>query len=114
MRHWTILTVLALCWAGFLGPYRSFAQDDAGDASEASRKVVNRVVPLYPPMARSIGIKGNVRVEVVVAANGTVKSLEVKGGHPMLAQAAADAVRRWKWVPATRETKEPVIVKFDP
>jgi len=94
-----------------MGSGRCLAQDDSG---EASRKVVNRVVPTYPSVARTMGIKGSVRVEVLVAANGTVKSLEVKGGHPMLAQAAADAVRKWKWVPATKETKEPVIVKFDP
>jgi membrane protein involved in colicin uptake len=49
-----------------------------------------------------------------VAPNGTVKSLQIKGGHPVLAQAAADAVRKWKWVQATHETKEPVVVKFDP
>jgi TonB family protein len=61
-----------------------------------------------------MGLRGNVKVEVVVSPNGTVKSLEVKGGHPMLAQAAADAVRKWRWVPAKSETKEPVIVRFDP
>jgi membrane protein involved in colicin uptake len=49
-----------------------------------------------------------------VAPNGTVKSLQVKGGHPVLAQAAADAVRKWRWVQAAHETKEPVVVKFDP
>jgi TonB family protein len=61
-----------------------------------------------------MGIRGSVRVEALVAPNGTVKSLEVKGGHPMLARAAADAVRKWRWVPAARETREPVIVRFDP
>ena len=111
MKRRFIVAIVAICWSCFLGTGLALAQDDQG---EAARKVLNRVMPNYPSIARSKGIGGNVRVEVLVAANGTVKSLEVKGGHPMLAQAAADAVRRWKWVPATRETKEPVIVRFDP
>jgi len=49
-----------------------------------------------------------------VAQDGTVKSVEVKGGSPVLTQAALDAVRRWKWEAATRETHEIVEVKFTP
>jgi TonB family protein len=59
-------------------------------------------------------LQGQVKVEAVVAPNGTVKSVEVKGGHPMLAEAATTAVRKWKWAPAAHETHEPVVVKFDP
>jgi TonB family protein len=103
--------VLALSGVFTLAPSSLLAQDDQ---TEGSRKVMNKVMPTYPSVARTMGIRGSVKVEVQVAPNGTVKSVEVKGGHPMLAQAAADAVRKWKWVPATRETKEPVIVKFDP
>jgi hypothetical protein len=40
--------------------------------------------------------------------------VEVKGGHPVLAQAAAVAVNRWKWERASRETKEPVEITFPP
>lgn len=75
---------------------------------------MTRVAPDYPSLARNMRIGGNVKVEAVVAPNGTVKSVEIKGGHPVLAAAAADAVRKWKWIPAMRESKEPVIVKFDP
>jgi len=91
--------------------HSSFAQQDD---TEVNRKVLNRVMPEYPPMAKTMGLRGSVRVEVLVAPNGTVKSLQIKGGHPVLAQAAADAVRKWKWVQAAHETKEPVVVKFDP
>jgi TonB family protein len=59
-------------------------------------------------------ISGNVKVEAVVAPNGKVKLVEIKGGHPVLAQAAADAVSRWKWEPADHESREPVEVKFVP
>jgi TonB family protein len=110
MRHWIGLTLLAVCWT-LVGVHSSLAQQD--DA-EVSRKVVNRVMPAYPEMAKTMHLMGSVRVEVLVAPNGTVKSLQVKGGHPVLAQAAADAVRKWRWVQAAHETKEPVTVKFDP
>lgn len=111
MKYWFVIAVLGLCWTCIVGPIESSAQDAQGDSN---RKVVNRIEPAYPEVARSMGIRGSVRVEALVAPNGTVKSLEVKGGHPVLARAAADAVRKWKWAPATRETKEPIIIKFDP
>ena len=61
-----------------------------------------------------MNIQGSVKVEVVVAANGTVKSVAIKGGHPLLAQAAQNAIREWKWEPSPRETVEPIEIKFKP
>jgi len=89
----------------------SFAQEDKADGE---RKVVNRVMPNYPDIARTMHLTGVVKVEAVVASNGTVKSVEVKGGHPLLVKAAQDAVYKWKWVSAAHETKEPVEVRFYP
>jgi hypothetical protein len=43
-----------------------------------------------------------------------VKSVEVKGGHPVLVRAAQDAIYKWKWAPASHETREAIEVKFDP
>jgi outer membrane biosynthesis protein TonB len=51
---------------------------------------------------------------VTVAPNGTVKKAEVFGGSPVLAQAASNAVQKWKWLPAATETKEPVEINFHP
>jgi TonB family protein len=92
------------------------AGSQAGSAqeAEAARKVVSKVSPLYPALAREMRISGNVRVEAVVAPSGKVKSVEVKGGHPVLAQAAADAVSKWKWEPDSRESRELVELKFLP
>ena len=78
------------------------------------RKIVSRVTPDYPPVARTMMIGGTVRVEALVTANGTVKSAEVKGGHPVLAEAAMRAVRKWKWQAADHETHEVVELKFEP
>ena len=91
-------------------PSRSNAQV----ATERTRKVVNRVVPAYPDVARTMNLKGNVKVEVVVGPSGAVKSVEIRGGHPVLAKSAENAVFEWKWESAARETRELVEIKFDP
>jgi TonB family protein len=84
------------------------------DQVESSRKIVNRVAPEYPQIARSINLRGNVKVEALVGPNGVVKSVEVRGGNPVLVRAAETAIYRWKWAPASHETREPIEVKFDP
>ena len=82
--------------------------------SESNRKIVNRVTPQYPEMARTLNLKGSVRAEALVEPNGMVKTVEVKGGHPVLVRAAQDAIYKWKWAPSTHETREPIEVKFQP
>jgi hypothetical protein len=57
-------------------------------------------------------LQGSVKLEAVVAPNGFAKTVAIKGGHPILAQAAHDAVQQWKWVPAPKETHELIEVKF--
>jgi|SRR5690242_6264940 len=84
------------------------------DQVESSRKIVNRVAPAYPQLARSINLTGIVKVEAVVEPNGVVKSINVKGGNAVLVRAAENAIYKWKWAPASHETREPVEVKFDP
>ena len=86
----------------------------AQEAPGGSRKVVTRVVPQYPGLARTMNIQGTVRLDVLVASNGKVTSVEVTGGHPVLAQSAQDALRQWKWEPAPRETHEIVEMRFKP
>jgi TonB family protein len=86
----------------------------AQESSEVHRQMVNRVVPAYPGLAQKMGIAGSVKIEAVVAPNGTVKSTDILGGHPVLAQAALDAVRRCKWESASHETHEIVVLNFHP
>jgi len=61
-----------------------------------------------------MALEGVVKVEALVAADGSVKGVDVKGGHPVLAQAAMNAVRRWRWESAARESHEVVELKFSP
>jgi protein TonB len=72
-------------------------------------KLVNKVQPNYPPLARQTRISGTVRLHAIIAKNGTVEQLEVMSGHPLLVQAALDAVRQWRYQP-TQLNGEPVEV----
>jgi periplasmic protein TonB len=71
--------------------------------------LINRVQPMYPPLARQTRISGTVRLHAIIAKDGTVKELEVISGHPLLVQAALDAVRQWRYRP-TLLNGEPVEV----
>jgi TonB family protein len=110
MKRWTAILTLLFATMVAVCPRHSFAQEE----SETKRKVTSRVMPDYPDMARRMSLRGVVKVDVMVGSNGVVKTVEVKGGHPVLAQAAVAAVRKWKWEPASHDTKEPVEVRFDP
>lgn len=61
-----------------------------------------------------MNLKGSVKAEAVVLPNGTVKSVEVKGGRSVLVDAVQHAIYKWKWAPASREARELIEVKFDP
>ena len=86
----------------------------AQDQPEAKRKIVNKVVPVYPELASKMQIRGTVKLEVVVAPNGKVKSTAVIGGSPVLVKSAVDAIEKWKWAPAPQETKELLELNFHP
>jgi len=84
------------------------------DAAGTSRKIVSKIMPVYPDTARQFNVKGSVKLSAVVAGDGTVKSLSVKGGHPLLVEAAESAIRRWKYAPSNHETTESIEVDFNP
>jgi TonB family protein len=109
MKNRTALALLALLPILFV-PNSASGQE----VTEGSRKLVSKTIPQYPGLARPLKIQGNVRADVLVAPNGKVKSLDVKGGHPLLVQSAEDALRQWKWEPAPHETHEIVELKFTP
>jgi TonB family protein len=82
--------------------------------NEVLRRAKSKVQPMYPELARKMNLSGTVKVEVVVAPNGTVKDAKVVGGHPVLANAALDAVRKWRFEPAAAESSGVVDFKFEP
>jgi len=86
----------------------------AQESSDVSRKVLVQTRAVYPTLARSMNIRGTVKLQAQVAPNGTVKKIDVLGGHPLLTQSAVTAVGHWKFEPGPHETKEAVEIKFDP
>jgi TonB family protein len=83
------------------------------DESEVERKVLSKVAPTYPDLARKTNIHGAVKLGVVIAPDGRVESTRVIGGNPVLIQAALDAVRKWKYEAGPQRTNEVVELKFN-
>ena len=82
--------------------------------NNVDRKVKSKVSPVYPEIARKMGLTGNVRLQLVVAPNGEVRETKVIGGHPILVNAAVDAVKKWKFETASAESTGTVEFRFDP
>jgi len=104
------LALLATLVATFAVPPQVMRGQDAADAKRA---VKTRITPAYPEVARRMNVHGKVRLEVTVAADGTVKNVRAIGGHPLLVSASQDAVRNWKFEPAPKETVQIIEFNFD-
>jgi periplasmic protein TonB len=72
--------------------------------------LIHRVQPDYPIAARMMHLTGTVQLRAVIGIDGSVRNLEVVSGNPILARAAIDAVRQWRYRP-TRLSGEPVEVE---
>lgn len=64
-----------------------------------SQQIVTKVAPAYPPLARQAKIQGAVVLKVQISKSGDVESLQLISGHPILAPAAIEAVKQWKYKP---------------
>jgi protein TonB len=67
--------------------------------------LIRRVDPLYPAQAREKRLAGPVTVEATIGENGSVRTVKVVSGPALLADSAADAVRQWRYKPATLNGK---------
>lgn len=72
-------------------------------------RLLHRVEPVYPPLARQTRISGTVELTGVIGTDGRIRELRVVSGHPFLAAAALEAVRQWVYEP-TLLNGEPVEV----
>ena len=71
---------------------------------------IHDVQPAYPQMARIAHIQGDVVLQATISKSGSIENLRAVSGHPILIQAALDAVRQWKYKPYILNT-EPVEVE---
>jgi len=109
MRSRWAKMVLASLGATLLSGTLGFAQSASTD--EGKRKVKTKVAPSYPELAKRMSVTGKVKIEVIIAPDGHVKSTKAIGGHPLLVQACQDAVKEWKFLPAPEESTQ--IVEFE-
>src|SRR5271165_3374380 len=61
--------------------------------------LVRQVKPNYPPLARQARIQGTVVLQAQISKDGNIENLQLISGHPMLAPAAIEAVKQWKYRP---------------
>src|ERR1700690_4279280 len=61
--------------------------------------LVRKVNPTYPPLARQARISGSVLLQAEISKEGSIENLHLISGHPMLAPAAIEAVKQWKYKP---------------
>lgn len=115
-RGWQRVLVLSLLLIAVLTPGfvpRVGAQQES-TREDSGRKVQTKIAPVYPDLARRMKISGSVKVQLTVAPNGTVKDTTVIGGHPLLANAVIDAVRKWRFETRPQASTETKEFRFDP
>jgi TonB family protein len=106
--------VLSVVLGTAVGPIYSNAQNTQNVQNEEMvRRAKTKVQPSYPELAHKMNISGVVKIEVTVAPNGTVKEARVVGGHPVLAQSALDAAKRWRFEPAASDSTGIIDFKFE-
>ena len=82
-------------------------------AESADRHPLKQGMPEYPAILKKLKIGGTVKLNALVAADGTVKKTKIDGGNPVLAEVASNAVRKWKYAPSSEDTNVPVEMIFD-
>jgi TonB family protein len=106
MQRLAMGLVLSGCLAASAGP--------AWGQEELTRKVKTKIAPVYPDLARRMSITGIVKLQVTVATSGQVKNAKLVGGHPVLANAALEAIKKWRFEASNEETTGVVEFRFDP
>jgi TonB family protein len=81
-------------------------------SGQEMRKAILQPAPVYPEIARQFRLSGTVKVQVVVGSDGQIKETKVVGGHPLLAEAALTALKKWKFAPSNAETTQVLEFAF--
>ena len=77
-----------------------------------SAKVLRKTNPSYPPIARQARIQGVVRLEAIIATDGTIRNLKVIQGHPLLVQSALRAVQQWRYAPTLLNDRPVEVITY--
>lgn len=111
-RFWIAALGLALLLTGSaVVTHKTAAQD--GSTDTVKRKVRSKVLPDYPALAKQMNVTGKVKIETTISADGRVLNTKVIGGSPLLVNAALDALKKWRFEPAPKDTTEVIEFEFD-
>jgi TonB family protein len=80
--------------------------------AQQGRKTISSPAPEYPDIAKKMNLTGVVKIEILIGTDGEIKASNVVGGHPILADAAQKALKKWKYAPGNSETKALLEFKF--
>src|SRR5262249_9404726 len=80
------------------------------DGAVAQGNLISQTTPVYPELARAARVQGVVTLSAVISKEGAVENLTVVSGHPLLTQAALDAVKQWRYKPYVLDG-QPVAVQ---
>lgn len=105
MKVMVIGVSLALVAAAADGPKKV-------SGTEQEKKLVNKVAPTYPPEAKEKGLGGTVKLQAIIAKDGTVKELTVLSGDQIFIPNTLEAVKQWTYEPTNLNGK-PIEVITD-
>jgi TonB family protein len=105
-----IVVVVMIVLAGSKG---SLVQGAAKGPAPGDRQLITRVNPDYPDAGKGLNLGGMVRVEALVAPDGSVRATKLLDGDSVLGQSAISAIRQWKYAPATADETLTVKIDFD-
>jgi len=81
---------------------------------EPERQLISHPAPVHSDFARKLGITGTVKVRVVIAPDGKIKETRIIGGHPVLVDSVQQALKEWRYAPASTETTTILEFHFHP
>ncbi len=103
------LVLVTLIVTGVALSPMAFAQNKSGDTIK--RKVRSRIVPEMPLLAKEKNVRGKVKIEATIAADGHVTGTKIIGGSPLLVDSAVAALKKWRFDAAAKDSTE--IIEFD-
>ncbi len=82
-------------------------------AANGERTLVKQAKPVYPELARKMRVYGSITLTISILPDGRVRDIVLESGHPLLVNAAKDAVKQWKYATGPDTTTTSVTVRFD-
>ena len=97
---WKVASCLLLVFAALCAAQE---KPERIEPDVASRNLLKKIEPSVPPLAKAVGVGGAVVLDIVVDPTGKVTTVTLISGHPMLAPAFTETVKKWEYAPFLKE-----------